>query len=311
MPSRAREGVRRHSYYLPMHIPRPSSGPHGLSMLLGGSHNSEGRLVNIPIAQIVRNEAQPRTHFDPDAIASLASSITANGIIQPIAVRELPNGTFEIVAGERRWLASRQAGRATIPAVVHDVDERESMVLALAENLVRENLNPLETARAYAALLDEFNMNVAELARAVGKSRPAVANTLRLLELPDDVLAAIEERRLTEGHGRALLGLPDRPSQCRLARHAIEHSLSVRGLEAKVRETLSPDKTPAKSTHSTWNREPSPELEAQLEQLTEGLIGVRAKVKLGDRAGKLELQCSDPQILFDLVDRLTLALAAN
>jgi ParB family chromosome partitioning protein len=143
----------------------------GLSMLLGNapSESSGARLLQIPVDAIERNEAQPRTRFEASAIAALAESIAASGVIQPIAVRELRRGRFEIVAGERRWLASQQAGLTTIPAVVHDVDERDSLVLALAENLVREDLNPLETARAYAALIDEFQMTAADLARTLGR----------------------------------------------------------------------------------------------------------------------------------------------
>jgi len=290
-----------------MHIPRPNShGKSGLSVLLG-SREQQGRLLDLPLDQIVRNESQPRTHFDADAIAALAESIETSGIIQPIAVRELPDGRFEVIAGERRWLASQRAGLRSIPAVVHQVDARESLVLALAENLVREDLNPLETARAYAALQDEFEMSTAELARAVGKSRPAVANTLRLLELPDDVIEAIEHRRLTEGHGRALLQADERTAQRRLAKLAMEQGLSVRALEALVR---SGPTAPVAARPTKWNRETPVELQELVDRLTDHLGGVRFKVKVGERGGKLEMHCPDEAALTAVVEELDRALAS-
>lgn len=291
-----------------MHIPSPSKsrGTSGLSVLLGGS-NAKARLVDIPLASIVRNDSQPRTHFDPAAIAALAESISANGIIQPIAVRE-EGGRYQIVAGERRWLACQRAGLKTVPALIHDVDERGSLVLALAENLVREGLNPLETARAYASLIDEFDMSVAELARAVGKSRPAVANTLRLLELPDEVLAVIQEGRLSEGHGRALLQVADRAEQRRLASSAIERALSVRALEALCRQASELQQIPANQQHRGWDPEASAELQARANQLGDQLGCVRAKVKIGERGAKLELHCADPARMLELLDRLQISI---
>lgn len=282
-------------------------------MLLGNSDaRGAGRLLALPLDSVVRNDAQPRTTFDPDAIAALSTSIESQGVIQPIAVRELADGRFEIVAGERRWLAARQAGLRTIPAVVHDVDERDSLMLALAENLVRENLNALETARAYAHLLDEFDLTVADLARAVGKSRPAVSNTLRLLELPDDVIALIEEGRLSEGHGRALLQIDDRAVQRRLSREAVDAALSVRALETTVREFLTNAGNTARRTPpSKWNSQPSPELEARVERLAEQLGGVRTRIKVGERGGKLELHCADARALAELVERLDVALRTS
>lgn len=291
-----------------MHIPRPNSASKsGLSVLLG-AREQHARLVEVPTDRVVRNEAQPRTQFNADAIAALAESIAASGIIQPIAVRELSDGRFEIVAGERRWLAAQRAGLRALPALVHDVDERESLVLALAENLVREDLNPLETARAYAALLDEFEMSVADLARAVGRSRPAVSNTLRLLELPDDVLTAIERGDLSEGHGRALLQLDDRLAQRRCARAAIDQGLSVRALEAMVREAAT--RPPSTQTpRSKWNRDASDELQDLVARLTEHLGDVRLKVKVGERGGKLELHCPNEGALVAVVEELDRALA--
>jgi ParB family chromosome partitioning protein len=310
-----------------MEIPQPTTTSRkraGLSMLLGSPvavpvdsapadagavQATTGGLLNLRPDEVHRNEAQPRTVFDPDAIASLATSIEANGVIQPIAVRHRSGGGYEIIAGERRWLAAQRAGLAAIPAVLHDVDERETLVLALVENLVREDLSPLETARAYAALQDEFGMSVAELARSVGRSRPAVANTLRLLELPDDVLELVERRRISEGHGRALLGCSDRLRLQRLARLTVDRSLTVRQLEAMVRDEEQAAPGATRLRRSKWNIDPDGELVERVDRLAEQLLGVRGRVRLGEGGAKLELHCDRAGDLFDLLDQLEAALA--
>jgi ParB family chromosome partitioning protein len=305
-----------------MEIPQPTTSSKkraGLSMLLGSPAPvpvdapapAESGLLSLRLDEVHRNEAQPRTIFEPEAIHSLATSIEANGVIQPIAVRPREAGGYEIIAGERRWLAAQRAGLQTIPAVLHHVDEKETLVLALVENLVREDLSPLETARAYAALQDEFGMSVAELARSVGRSRPAVANTLRLLELPDDVLELLEQRRITEGHGRALLGCSDRVRLQRLARLTLDRSLTVRQLEALVRDeeaALAEGQNPRRAKRSKWNRDPDSELVDRVDRLAEQLLGVRGRVKLGEQGAKLELSCDSAQDLFEVIERLEAAL---
>lgn len=297
-----------------MDIPTASAPrPNALSALIGGAGPAgaaaeSGRLLDLPIDRVVRNEAQPRTSFDPEALAALATSIEARGIIQPIAVRQVGRDRFELIAGERRWLAAQRAGLRTVPAVVLDVDERESLVLALVENVVRQDLNPLETARAYQSLLDEHDIAIAELARALGKSRPAVSNTLRLLELPDDVLESIHAGRLREGHGRALLGLSDRSMQRRLARLAIDRSLSVRALEAAVRahEEAGDD---ASTVTPRWASHPEPELQQAFDRLVDRLDGgMAARLRVGQRQVKLELRCRDQAALEQLLDRLAASL---
>ncbi|MCW2960218.1 MAG: parB-like partition protein [Thermoleophilia bacterium] len=310
-----------------MKIPQPKSAQRtGLAMLIGGATTTnepvvvdapipgESGLLALRLDEVYRNASQPRTVFDSEAIHSLATSIETNGVIQPIAVRPRPAGGYEIIAGERRWLAAQRAGLRTIPAVLHDVDEQETLVLALVENLVREDLSPLETARAYAALQDEFKMSVADLARAVGRSRPAVSNTIRLLELPDDALAMLERGQLTEGHGRALLGCSDRVRLLKLARLTLDRSLTVRALEALVREqeqALRDGTSPTAVRRTKWNVEPDTELLDRVERLSEQLLGVRARVKLGTGGGKLELHCDAPADLHLLVDRLEAALATT
>jgi ParB family chromosome partitioning protein len=291
-----------------MNIPeRSTTVRSGLSVLLGGSPAAEptGNLVELPVDAIVRNEAQPRTHFDRDAIAALAESIEAQGLIQPIAVRRLSDTTYEIVAGERRWLAAQQAGLRTLPAIVHDVDERAALILALVENVVRQDLSPLETARAYAALQDTWEVSTAELARALGKSRPAVANTMRLLELPDDVLAALDARRLSEGHGRALLGLPERADQRRFARRAVQSGMSVRALESAVRSHVERDARGDSALRTKWNTHPDGELQSRVDAISNRLPqGIKLRVKTGHSGAKLELQCSSSVALDELLGAL-------
>lgn len=275
---------------------------------------ADGGLLYVRLDEVHRNEQQPRSQFDTASIHALAVSIEEHGVIQPIAVRRRPAGGYQIVAGERRWLAARQAGLPSIPAVVHDVDERETLVLALVENLVREDLSPMETARAYAALQDEFGMSVAELARSVGRSRPAVANTLRLLELPDDVIDLVEQRRITEGHGRALLGCSDRVRLQRLARLTLSQSLTVRALEALVREEEAAARSGIPAAHarrSKWNLDPAPELVEQVARISDRVSGVRARVRVGEQGAKLELRCDDAQRLFDLIELLDDALGGT
>jgi ParB family chromosome partitioning protein len=279
-----------------MHIPKATSS---LNVFFG-NQTREGRMLDLPLERIVRNESQPREHFDADALAALAESIQENGVIQPIAVRQVGPERFELIAGERRWLASQRAGIATIPAVVHDVDERTALVLALVENVVREDLNPMETARAYASLLDTHGISVADLARALGRSRPAVANTLRLLELPDDVLAMLERGQLTEGHGRALLGASDRTIQRRFAQRAIDQGWSVRALEAAVRGGEDAPVTELRAR----TPQTSPELQERVESFAERVLGANARVKMTTRGCRIELRCASPAQLLSLIDRL-------
>jgi ParB family chromosome partitioning protein len=190
-----------------------------------------------------------------------------------------------------------------VPAVVHEVDDRDTLVLALVENVVREDLNPLETARAYQSLLDEHDVTAADLARALGKSRPAVANTLRLLELPDDVLEAVSAGRLSEGHGRALLQSPDRSAQRRLARCVLDRGLSVRATEAMVRADNEGASTPVASRP---RRTPTdPQLQEAFDRVVDSLtVGVTARLKVGQRSTKVELSCADGEALHGLLETL-------
>ena len=205
----------------------------GLEVLLGGAGTSD--LAHVPIDQIHPNPRQPRKRFDHEATAGLADSIRAQGIIQPVVLRPRAAGGYELIAGERRWRAARETNLETLPALIRDAADRDALLLGLVENVAREELSPIEEARAYAILTDEFELSLGEIAERVGASKPAVSNRLRLLELPDDVLAMVERGELTEGHARAVLAVPDHDGRRRLARKIVRQGLSVRSAEREAR----------------------------------------------------------------------------
>jgi ParB family chromosome partitioning protein len=270
----------------------------GLAALVAEFPSGQVSLIDLELSQIRPNPKQPRHEFDEDTIARLAESITAEGVVQPIIVREAEPG-YEIVAGERRWRAARQAGLRTIPAIVRQADERESLILALAENVAREDLNPVEQARAFAVLADELDLTQTEIARRLGKSRPAVANTMRLLELPDDVLEMISRGELSEGHGRAILLVGDQDERVQLARKAIARGLSVRQTEAAAK--ASGKTTPKRATATTA-------LDDELANLAVDAawqsLGLRASVRSGPRGGRVELHFSSTAELGRIIDQL-------
>lgn len=206
----------------------------GLEVLLGGVV-SAADLAQIPVGSIRPNARQPRKRVDAEGVAGLAESVRAQGVIQPIVVRPDGEGSYELVAGERRWRAAKAAGLPTVPALIRETDDRDSLLLALVENVAREDLSPVEEARAYAVLQDEFGLTLGDIAERVGRSKPSVSNRLRLLDLPDDVLALVERGALTEGHARAVLAVPDHDGRRRLARRIVQQGLSVRAAERAAR----------------------------------------------------------------------------
>src|SRR5256714_270554 len=198
----------------------------------------EGLAQLVGSVELVRarvNPRQPRKRFDGEATSALAESIAAQGLVQPIVVRPRTAGGFELIAGERRWRAAREAGVPTVPALVREADDRDSLVLSLVENVAREQLSAVEEARAYALLIDEFGLSLGDLSERVGKAKPTVSNRLRLLELPDDVLSLVERGDLTEGHARAVLAVPDQDGRRRLARQIVRRAMSVRAAERAAR----------------------------------------------------------------------------
>jgi ParB family chromosome partitioning protein len=209
----------------------------GLSAILPETSASEevGRLHELPVDLIKPNPKQPRTNFDPEALAGLAASIESSGVVQPLLVRPLHDGGYELIAGERRWRAARRAGLEKVPAIVRDSEHAERLQVALIENMVREDLNPVEEARACAALVEDLGLSKEDLARRVGRSRPAVSNLIRLLDLPDETLELLESGELSEGHGRALLAAPGNDVRRRLARAAAKGGWSVRETENRVK----------------------------------------------------------------------------
>jgi ParB family transcriptional regulator, chromosome partitioning protein len=220
----------------------------GLSAILPEAAASDaGELRELPVSLIKPNPGQPRTKFDPEALAALAASIESSGIVQPLLVRPLPDGSYELVAGERRWRAAQQAGLEKVPAVVRDQAEAERLQAALIENMVREDLNPVEEAKACAALVEDLGLTKEELARRVGRSRPAVSNLIRLLELPDETLELLEGGELSEGHGRALLGAGGNDVRRRLGRDAVRGGWSVRETENRVRLAGQPKARPRRA----------------------------------------------------------------
>jgi ParB family transcriptional regulator, chromosome partitioning protein len=218
----------------------------GLAAILSVSRPDEGEAIaapelrELPVELVAPNPGQPRKRFDEDALQALADSLAERGVVQPVLVRPVAGGTYELVAGERRWRAARLAGLQTVPALVREHDDAASLEVALVENMAREDLNPVEEARAVAALVEELGLSREEVGRRVGRSRVAISNLLRILDLPDEALALVEDGRLTEGHGRALLMASDHSDRRRLARSAAEQGWSVRVTESKARAAGSP-----------------------------------------------------------------------
>ena len=263
----------------------------GLEVLIGGAGSSE--LAHVPVEQIHPNPRQPRKRFDHEATAGLADSIRAQGIIQPVVLRPRPGGGYELIAGERRWRAAREANVATLPALVRDAADRDALLLGLVENVAREELSPIEEARAYALLTDEFGLSLGEIAERVGSSKPAVSNRLRLLELSDDVLAMVERGELTEGHARAVLAVPDNEGRRRLARKIVRQGLSVRAAEREARWS-------GARTKRRRRAPADPQLAERVRLAVESLTGFSAKVT----ARGLEIPVESEQELEELAEAL-------
>ena len=249
-----------------------------------GSYYSETTgYQDVPIGSISVNPYQPRDVFDEDALNSLSLSIREVGVLQPVLIRRKSSDTFELIAGERRWRAAKRAGKETIPAIVRDVEDLTSLEHALVENLHRQDLGPLEEAAAYQQLIDDFQLSQEAVAKRVGKSRPAIANALRLLQLPSSVQGFLMDGRLTAGHARALLGLPSRQEQDQLANRAIKENLTVREVERIVRD----GSVSVKGTKKRSVKKSVAELE--VERILSELLSTRVGVTIGSRRGKITI----------------------
>jgi ParB family chromosome partitioning protein len=266
----------------------------GLGALIGElnepqvSANNEKQVLELNINEVERNSKQPRTDFDEDKLRALAESVEKYGVIQPILVKKQENGFYQIIAGERRWRASKLAGLKTIPAIVKEYEELKSIEVALIENLQREDLNPIEEALGYKNLMVQFSMTQEQISESVGKSRSAVANSLRLLSLDEELLALVREKELSEGHARALLGISDREKRLFLASKIVEEGLSVRQTEALVKKY---------NTEPKEEVSPSEELSTQAQLAIEDICGrlqsslaTKVKITSGKKKGKIEIE---------------------
>jgi len=283
----------------------------GLEALLGPKAAAEApaleakpgdSLRTLPVDALQPGKYQPRRAMDADKLTELSESIKAQGVIQPIVVRELPDRTFEIIAGERRWRASQQAGLTEIPVVVRQVDDRTVVAMALIENIQREDLNPLEEAQALQRLIDEFDLTHAQAAEAVGRSRASVSNLLRLLELPPAIRALLEARRLEMGHARALLTLsPELASK--LASDAAEHGWSVREVEHRAQQ-FSAGKLPSNARAPSGKLRPQADIITLENELSESL-GTRVNIAHGRTGkGKLVIHYSNLDTLDGVLEKL-------
>ena len=255
--------------------------------------------VKLKIMDIEPNRDQPRKIFDEDALAELADSIAKHGVIQPLLVRPMPDGSYQLVAGERRWRASRMAGLTEVPVVIKELSDDEAMALALIENLQREDLNAIEEAQGIKALMDTLSLTQDEAAERVGKSRPAVANALRLLKLPDSVIALVSDGKLSPGHARALLGFRDEQDIIETADIVIERGLTVRDVEKLVKKRNKEPKAekPAARRASYYD---------EVELALTDFLGRKVKVgtKPGKESGVLEIDFFDKDDLTRLADAL-------
>jgi ParB family chromosome partitioning protein len=277
--------------------PKPGMG-RGLSAILSvsteGTKADVEELRELPIELISPNPKQPRRRFDQDGLEALAGSLGEQGVLQPVLVRPRPGGTYELVAGERRWRAADIAGLDTIPALVREREDAATLELALIENMAREDLSPIEEARACAALVEELGLTREQVGRRVGRGRVSVSNLIRLLDLPDDVIELLQGGMLSEGHGRALLLAEDHGARRSLARVAVEEGWSVRVTEARARDSNAPDgRAPdAAARRDAARAHPDQEQAArEIAEVLAGALGAEVQVK-ATRAGGYRAQLS-------------------
>ncbi len=271
----------------------------GLDMLLSENSLEDGaRTVTLPIEEIIPNRDQPRKQFDDEALADLSASIAQHGVLQPLLVRPMPDGSYQLVAGVRRWRASRMAGLTEVPVVVRDMNEQEAAELALIENLQREDLNPMEEALGYQTLMETYGMTQEQAAQVVNKSRPAVANALRLLQLPQAVADLVATGALPGGHARTVLAFEDEDARIAAAEAAVAKGLSVRELERMAKAAKREPKAPkAPVHHDSFYDEVALALRESL--------GRQVKVAVGAKGGTLQIEFFDADDLKALANKLS------
>ena len=272
----------------------------GLNSLLGdpGLNTQTSGSVTLPISQVEPGLNQPRKRFEPEALEDLAQSIRQHGIIQPLTVRRLSSGYYQIIAGERRWRAAKLAGLVEIPALIIEADDRKVMELGLIENLQREDLNPAEEARGYQTLMEEYGLTQEQVAERMGKSRPAITNTLRLLSLTDEVLTMVEEGILSAGHARALLSLPSPALQLETAQKVVSEGLSVRQTESLVKALQKEKKEKPKLSDEIFL------YIGEAEKNLSGHLGRKVKINHKGKKGRIELEYYNEQDLESLLAAL-------
>ncbi len=283
----------------------------GLEAILAVSAEAEKpheqELRELPIELIAPNPQQPRRRFDEEALAALAGSLGERGVLQPVLVRPRAGGTYELIAGERRWRAARVAGLERIPALVRERGDAAALELALIENMAREDLSPIEEARACAALVEELGLTREEVGRRVGRGRVAVSNLVRLLDLPDEVIELLQEGSLSEGHGRALLLAEDHAARRALARTAAEEGWSVRVTEARARESNAAA-APRGEVARRGRERPHPDQEQAAGEIAEalsGALGAEVRVRATREGGyRAELSFATPEEAIELAHRL-------
>ncbi len=282
-----------------------------LSVSTEGSEGAEEQLRELPIELISPNPRQPRKRFDEQGLAALAGSLGERGMLQPVLVRPRPGGRYELIAGERRWRAAQLASLPSVPALVRSGDDGETLELALIENMAREDLNPIEEARACAALVEELGLTREDVGRRVGRGRVAVSNLIRLLDLPEEAIELVAEGALTEGHGRALLLAEDHGARRGLARSAVHEGWSVRTLEGRARESNdNGQKSPARRGRVT--RHPDQEQAArEVAEVLGSALGAEVRVQpTRDGRYRAELSLDSVEEAVELARRLRLRAVA-
>ncbi len=284
-------------------MPKAKGLGKGLDALMGDTalHSQEAGSVLLPISQVEPGLNQPRKRFDDGALADLAASIEEHGVIQPLTVRRLSTGYYQIIAGERRWRASKLAGLKEVPAVIIEADDRKVLEIGLIENLQREDLNPIEEAEGYLVLLGDYGLTKDELAKRMGKSRPAISNALRLTALPPEVRELIAGGRLSAGHGRAVLMVEGEQAQAAFAQKIVDEGWSVRQAEARAKNFVLPSKwdlppEDSPDPHAIYTKAVEKELSLRL--------GRKVTIKNGAKKGRLELEFYNVDDLNDLLDLL-------
>jgi ParB family chromosome partitioning protein len=280
----------------------------GLNALFIDNNTDDGSVTTLKLSEVEPNRHQPRSLFDDEALGELADSIREHGVIQPLVVRPLNSGAYQIVAGERRWRAARMAGLSEIPVVIRDLDESQTLEIAIIENLQREDLNVIELAQGYKSLMEEHGMTQEQVAKKIGKSRSDVANTVRLLSLPESVMKHIRSGKISKGHAKALLSLEDKAQIEEVAHKIVLDQMLVRDIEKLAKESKEPKKAteksekPEKEQNPVWGTDQNFYKEMAIALSDE--LGRRVTITTGGKKSSIEIEFYYKEELMDIVERL-------